>query len=363
MRLLWVFSHPAPYKREFFSLLGERVELTAVFENEREGGRHPGFYEATGEHYVEKFLPRHGKGKALLKEMREGSYDLVVMNGWAQPAEMRGILELNRRKAPYFFLINGGRIKERESCLRKSLKRKFIRSPYATFLSPDPISSEYLRHYAGRDIPIREYVYSTVHAREIPERPATREERRALMRSLSIPGERLYISIGNYIPRKNLMSLLRLWRRMRKEDTLLLLGNGKEEREYRRFIEENRLGNVILGGFRPHGETLALLRASECSFFPTNEDIYGHAVNESLSQGTPVICSPNTNAGLHLVQGMNDGMVVPFDNEEAIIRQLNEGFAIEIRENALKVARENTYEAMLESFLSILDEWKKDHRK
>ena len=87
MRLLWVFSHPAPYKREFFSLLGEHVDLTAVFENEREGGRHPGFYQAKGEHYVEKLLPQHGKGKALLKEMREGSYDLVVMNGWAQPQE------------------------------------------------------------------------------------------------------------------------------------------------------------------------------------------------------------------------------------------------------------------------------------
>ncbi len=363
MRLLWVFSHPAPYKREFFSLLGEHVDLTAVFENDREGGRHPGFYQAKGEHYVEKLLPRRGKGKALLKEMREGSYDLVVMNGWAKPAEMRGILELNRRKAPYLFLINGGRIKERESFLRKALKRKFIRSPYATFLSPDPISSEYLRHYAGRDIPVREYVYSTVHASEIPDRPATREERSLMMRSFSIPGERLYTSIGNYIPRKNLMSLLRLWRRMGKEDTLLLLGNGKEEREYRRFIDENGLSNVILGGFRSHEETLSLLRASECSFFPTKEDIYGHAVNESLSQGTPVICSPNTNAGLHLVQGRNDGLVVSFDNEEAIIRQLKVGFAEEIRENALAVARENTYEAMLGSFLSILDEWENEHKK
>lgn len=363
MRLLWVFSHPAPYKRQFFSLLGQKVELTAVFENEREDGRHPCFYKSTGEHYVEKFLPKRGKGKALLKEMREGSYDLVVMNGWAQPAEMRGILELNKTKTPYFFLINGGRIKERESCLRKALKRKFIRSPYATFLSPDPISSEYLRHYAGRDIPIREYVYSTIHAREIPDRPATREERLALMRSLSIPGERLYISIGNYIPRKNLMSLLRLWRRMEKEDTLLLLGNGKQESEYETFIRENNLTNVILGGFRPHEETLSLLRASECSFFPTKEDIYGHAVNESLSQGTPVICSPNTNAGLHLIQGKNDGLVVSFENEEPIIRQLNAGFADEIRENALKVARKNTYEAMLDSFLLILEEWEREHRK
>ena len=357
MHLLWIFSHPAPYKREFFSLLGKKHDLTVVFENRFEKGRHPSFYEKETGGYREIFLPKRKKSSALLKILKEQTFDLIIMNGWSTIPEMRGICYLNHYKIPYIFLINGGRIKERESFLRKYAKRKFLYSPYAFYLSPDPISSEYLRHYAGRSIPIEEYIYSTVHQDEMPSQPLNKEERKAALKEAKIPGERLYISIGNYIPRKNLFSLLHLWKHMGKDDVLYLFGNGKCRAQYEKYIRENHLTNVFLVGFKTHKEILSYLRMAECSLFPTNEDIYGHAINESLSQGTPVISSPNSNAGLHLIQGKNDGYITSFVDSEAVAKLLKEGLTEKMRESALKVGKENSYEKMLSSFEDILDKW------
>lgn len=361
MRLLWIFSHPAPYKREFFSLLGKENDLTVIFEEESEEGRDPAFYQKGKGGYEEIFLPKKNRLSFLNHYLASHFFDLIIVNGWANLPEMAVIHYLNAKKMPYVFLINGGRIKGKESCLRKYLKRKFIRSKYASYLSPDPISSEYLRHYAGRDIPIYEYVYSTIHEAEIPLCPATVEERKEALKRLHIPGEKLYVSIGNYIERKNLFILLETWKQMPKNETLLLLGNGKERNNFEKYIKRNHLDNVILGGFHTHEETLEYLRYAECSLFPTKEDIYGHAVNESLSQGTPVICSPNTNAGLHLVQGKGDGIVLSFDSPDNIQEAIHHKVDESMRFKALEVARENTYEKMLESFRVFLTTWKESH--
>ena len=51
--------------------------------------------------------------------------------------------------------------------------------------------------------------------------------------------------------------------------------------------------------------------------FSSNEDIYGHVINEALSQGLPVISTPNVNASQHLIKdGINGYIVNNIDSDD-----------------------------------------------
>ena len=97
-------------------------------------------------------------------------YDLVIMNGYSTFAEMKTIRYLKRNNIPYVFMINGGIIKNNESCLKKRIKTKYI-SGADYYLSPDENSNKYLTYYGANKDLIENYPYSTIYENEIVKLP------------------------------------------------------------------------------------------------------------------------------------------------------------------------------------------------
>ncbi len=68
--------------------------------------------------------------------------------------------------------------------------------------------------------------------------------------------------------------------------------------------------NVVLVGFLNHRKMLDSFNDADIFLFPSNEDIYGHVVNEALSQGIPVISTKKVNASLKLVKDKYNGFLL-----------------------------------------------------
>ena len=138
-----------------------------------------------------------------------------------------------------------------------------------------------------------------------------------------------------------------------------MIGEGGQKEQYLSFIKNNGLKNVVLYPFLNHEGILKALNHADGSIFLTKEDIYGHVVNESLSQGTPVIGSIHSNAALKLLANDRAGWLIDPPSEEAFLKAINEPLSDEKGEAAIEVARRNTVETMVTAHLELLSEfWK-----
>jgi glycosyltransferase involved in cell wall biosynthesis len=359
MKILWVFNHPAPYKVAFFNELGKNTDLTVIFERKRESDRNPSFYDVKPETFKAKILKpiKFGAHNNLTfgvrRALRKARDSIIVMNGYSSFSEMIGLNYLKARRIPYVFAINGGIVKERESHLRKRIKTHFIKGAVG-YLAPDERSADYLVHYGAKRESITLYPYSTVHESEIKEKPLSDEERSALKKEFGLPDKEIYVSVGQFIDRKNSLSLIEAWGDAPKDKVLVLVGGGSEKSKYDEYVKEHNLDNVIIKDFMKHEDILKLFSLAEASVFYTKEDIYGHVTNESLSQGAPVIASENANSSVALIKDGENGFVIPIE-KPALMKALSEPITEKMRRNAIETARDNTIEKMAQAHLSYFE--------
>jgi glycosyltransferase involved in cell wall biosynthesis len=364
MKILWIFSHPAPYKVDFFNELGKSTDLTVLFERHSESDRPAAFYCSKAHNFKCKFAKSIKIGTANnyswdpLREIKKYSYDIIVVNGWSTLSEMKVLRYLHLHKIPYIFAVNGGILKTKESRYLLNLKRKYI-SNAALYLCPDARSAQYLAYYGAEVSRIRYYSYATIFAADIPEEPATKNEKDSLKKGFGLPLQDIYVSVGAFIPRKNELELLQIWTKVDSQKVLVLVGSGDEENTYRSFLQDHHLNNVIIRSFIPHEEILKFFRLAEASIFLTKEDIYGHVVNESLSQGTPVLASDNANSSHKLILNGINGYLLTLTDEKGIIAAINTGISDTMRCEALLTARKNTIEEMTKEHLEIFSRFLK----
>ena len=124
-----------------------------------------------------------------------------------------------------------------------------------------------------------------------------------------------------------------------------------------RLIKENNLANVELSRYLKKKDILRLFSISDGFVFLSKEDIYGHVINEALSQGLPVISSNKVNASLNLIEDNKNGFVVSLNDEEGILKAIQSDKLELMGMDAIRTAKENTIERSMLDTLSILKEF------
>ena len=364
MKIFWLFNHPAPYKVDLFNEIGKSVSLDVLFERGSEAGRNSVFYSHKPENFHAEIASSIHLGgidnytTAYRKFLKRGEYDIVVLNGWRTLTEQSAIAYCKRRHIPYVFAINGGIAKAGEAAWKARRKTRFI-SGAAAYLAPDNKSAQYLVHYGAKKERIFLYPYSSVLEKDLASHALTPLEKIELRKELGIEGSRVFLCSGQLIERKNVSQLLSCWTRMDKQDVLLLTGEGPQKPALEKQAKEWNLTNVRFLPYLPHDELFRYFRAADAFVTLSKEDIYGHVINEALSQGLPVIASQNMNAAVHLIRNGINGYVISLDDENGILGALNSSFE-GMGEHALQTARQNTIEASakehLRFFSALLEE-------
>lgn len=351
-KVLIVFNHPAPYKVRLFNELSKTFELHVIFEREKAKDRQKGFYFENDY----RFFSHHVKGIQLGKEnfisnrivrhIRNRRYDLVIMNGYSTFAEMKTIRFLKKNKIPYVFYINGGIVKPNECKLKKRIKTKYISGAMA-YLSPDENSNKYLEYYGANPELIYNYPYSTIYENELTKLPKAEPVR---------VFDKVFVSSGQLIKRKSYMSLVKEWKNYPENYGLYILGDGKEKGKIERFIRKNHMKNVVLTGFLSHRKMMDFFNDADVFLFPSSEDIYGHVINEALSQGIPVISTKKVNAALKLVKDKYNGFLLNELKGDALKNAIDYCLNNSLAENCVKSATPYTIEKSANAHVEILNE-------
>ena len=357
MKILIVFNHPAPYKIRLFNELAKYFDLEVIFEREKATNRPDTFYNAKDFNFKYSILKKGAYGEensntSELKKIIKARYkefDAIIMNGYATPTELRAIHFMNMHHIPYVLYINGGLIKK-ESFLKKWLKTKFISSA-ARYFSPCEQADEYLHYYGADQSKISHYVYSTIYEKDIVK-PLSKEEKLVLRKKFDLPDGDLYISASQFIKRKNNTQLIDCFRSLKA--TLLLVGEGDQKEEYQRIIQESGQTNVIIRPFEKRDNLFELMKACDGFITLSTEDIYGHTTNEAFAMGLPVLSSNKVVGSRHLIKDGVNGYLVDLSDNQDIIDKINSLKEINPNE-AIKTAKENTIELMVETMVNIIN--------
>ena len=360
MKILIVFNHIAPYKIRLFNEIAKYHDLTVIFENDKWGYRESDYYYEKEFKFKTIFLKGIKFGfenilsNGVVKHLKENTYDLIIMNGYSKVPELLAIKYLKKHNIPYGLYINGGII-HKESKFKKNFKTKYI-SGATFYMSPDKNSNKYLTYYGADESLIFNYPYATIYEKDILKKELTIEEKETLKKKLNVPYKNIYVSCGQLIERKNYKALLSIWKDVSKDNHLLIFGTGKQEKELKDYCKINHLDNVHFMGFKKTKELFEYYHVSKAFLFPSKEDIFGHVLNEALSQGIPVITSNNVNSGLSLIKDKYNGFVAKNFEKDDVLNAMEYISKNNLFQNCVATAKKNTYEEMVKNHLEIFKE-------
>jgi glycosyltransferase involved in cell wall biosynthesis len=359
MKVLIVFAHAAPYKVNLFNLLAKHVDLSVIFEREIPSYRSMYFYQNKEYAFNHVKIQGFNLGKenhlswGIINHLKKHQYDLIIMNGYSSLTEMLTIHYLIQHRIPYVIYVNGGVIRN-DPAWKFKLKHYLVSHAQA-YLAPTPIVDEYLMHYGANLKNIYHYAYATIFESDILKKPLSIKQKQSMRDEYHLPPGKLFISVGQFIKRKNFDQLLSLWAEEKISHGLVLVGDGEEKKSLIHQAKKLQLNNIHWIPFLPKTQLLHLLSAMDCFILLSKEDIYGHVINEAHSQGLPVIASDRIISGQNLIHDGQNGFIVPLENP--IIQPLiNQVLTLESFDSAIQSAKQNTLERMAEEHLKIFKE-------
>lgn len=131
--------------------------------------------------------------------------------------------------------------------------------------------------------------------------------------------------VGRFDQRKGLMYLLRAYYQLRLEGLgcrLLIVGNGPQAGEARRYVQSRRLGGVeMLGRLSEHDKARAFATADIYASPATGQESFGIVLLEAMAAGAPIVCS-DIHGYKGVVRRNEQAVLVPPRDVEALAAAL-----------------------------------------
>lgn len=290
LRILWLTNLPAPYRFPIWSHMARSADLKVVFLLKRKNWRNwPEPKNTNWQHFYLSFhslrfkeydlIPSFRGGKKLLKEI-----DIAIIGGWEAPFYIRTILLAKKRNIPiiqFYYSFDGShRFKSgviarlRKWILTKPDKYVVISTQSAQALIDMGISQSKILT-----------LFNPVDVRWFNDFANQN-------RDLNKIGHQ-FITVGQFIERKNLENIVRAFSEIRSlNDTLTIAGEGPLEKDLINLVELLGLSESVIFVGQKNREDLAKLYASSKTLIlaSTNE-VWGLVVNEALACGLHVVVS------------------------------------------------------------------------
>lgn len=364
MKVLYTTNIPSPYRIQFFNELSKFCELTVLYERTSAKDREEEWLNREKINFDVKFLKGIKIGNEMafcpeiIKFIKKGHFDLIVVGGYSTPTGMLLINYLKRKKIKFVLNSDGGIIKE-DNILKYKIKKYFIGSASA-WLSTGKETTKYLKHYGAKEEDIYVYPFTSINEKEILKESITTEQKNELKTELGISEGKVIISIGQFIHRKGFDILLKALENVSREVGVYIVG-GQPTDEYIKLKEDLKLYNVHFVGFKSKDELKKYYKIANAFVLPTREDIWGLVINEALAFGLPVITTDRCVAGLELIASGENGYIVSVDDVKELSEKISNVINISEKErekyyiNNVSKAKEYTIENMAQKHIEIFE--------
>ena len=357
VKILAFADFPSPYRVEVFKGLAKKCEIFAVFDKMSDQNRNAAWFcKDTGLNSI-SLLEESGRAQ-FEKELKEiKKYDLVLAYDYHIRNAIKLELACIRNKVPYIMNLDGAFI--RKNFLKNLIKRYLVTHASGYFASGSH-AAEYFKYFGADESKIYYHPFTSLHEEEILKIPVSKEEKNIYKRNLGLPSNKMVLTIGQFIYRKGFDILLGAWsKELDEKYTLVIVGGGEEENQYREYISKHNLKNVHLVGFKQKNEIFEYYKAADLFVLPTREDIWGLVINEAMAFGLPVIATDMCLGAVELIENGVNGYIVPVNNCAKLTEAMKKILLTDetmMSKNNLKKISTYTYENVIESHIKAITE-------
>ena len=363
-KVLFITNYPSPYRVAFFDRLGQELDTTVLYADRIEKKTHRSadwFVSGQGHCHTVQLTKRlatfgsHDLCTDVIGWLKK-PWDHIVLCGYSSPTVILAMLYLRLRRIPFWMEVDGGLVRQ-DTPMRYRIKRFLVGSAFA-YLSSGRATTDYLVHYGARRETVREYPFTSLYEKDIPEQPVTPERKQALRQELGLEDGKIILSIGQFIHRKGFDVLLKAAASLQKDAHIYIVG-GEPTEEYLTMCSDLGLSNVHFLGFMKKEKLVNYYQAADLFVLPTREDIWGLVINEAMAFGLPVITTDKCVAGLELVEDGVSGYIVPVGDVDALADRMNallSGDYAAMGAAALEKVRPYTIENMAKTHVAIFGE-------
>jgi glycosyltransferase involved in cell wall biosynthesis len=156
---------------------------------------------------------------------------------------------------------------------------------------------------------------------------AARDRREAFRRKHGLRGV-TFLFVGRLWWGKGIIYFLEAFasvqRSVEQEVSVLLVGDGPEEPNLKRFVEEKSIRNVTFAGFKQKKDIVLFYAGSDVFVFPTLGDPYGLVVDEAMACSLPVISTTAAGEIRERIENGYNGFLCPPEDTAALTRAMVE---------------------------------------
>lgn len=355
-----VLAHfPSPYRVGVFKELSKYYDLNIFFEICRDQNRSKEWFVLNSELNFKLIEDKNNK-KIFQNELRNiEKYDFVLAYDYHTVNSMIMQLRANMKRVPYFVNCDGAFI--RPNIIKDKVKRFFFKRA-SLFFASGKNAKKYFMYFGADENKIFIHNFTSLYANEILKEPISDEEKLEYKKELGLSNKKMVLSIGQFIERKGFDILLKGWTDLDKECELVIIGGGELERDYIEIINNNRLKNVKIVGFKKKEEISKYYKAADLFVLPTREDVWGLVVNEAMAYGLPVITTDKCIAGIELINNSINGFIVKCENNKDLKDRIfeilrDDCLKSKISLNNLKKMQSYTIEGIAESHFKVIEKF------
>lgn len=316
VKILAFADFPSPYRVEVFKGLAKEYDMLVVFDKMSDQNRNAAWFcKNTGLNSI-SLLEEAGRMQ-FEKELKQiKKYDLVLAYDYHIKNAIRLEIDCIKNKVPYIMNLDGAFI--RKNFIKNIIKRYLVTHAAGYFASGNH-AAEYFKYFGADENKIYYHPFTSLHADEVLKEPLSETEKTRYKKKLGVDKSKMVLTIGQFIHRKGFDVLLEAWNKELDEScSLVIVGGGEEENQYRQYIADHNLENVQLVGFKQKEEIFEYYKAADLFVLPTREDIWGLVINEAMACGLPVISTNMCLGAVELIENGINGYIVPVNNSNEL---------------------------------------------
>ena len=357
VKILAFADFPSPYRVEVFKGLAKEYDMLVVFDKMSDQNRNAAWFcKNTGLNSI-SLLEEAGRMQ-FEKELKQiKKYDLVLAYDYHIKNAIRLEIDCIKNKVPYIMNLDGAFI--RKNFIKNIIKRYLVTHAAGYFASGNH-AAEYFKYFGADENKIYYHPFTSLHADEVLKEPLSETEKTRYKKKLGVDKSKMVLTIGQFIHRKGFDVLLEAWNKELDEScSLVIVGGGEEENQYRQYIADHNLENVQLVGFKQKEEIFEYYKAADLFVLPTRKDIWGLVINEAMACGLPVISTNMCLGAVELIENGINGYIVPVNNSNELTEAMKKLLCVDssvIGIVNLQKITNYTYENVIKSHIQAINE-------
>lgn len=342
VKVLFLTNIPSPYRVDFFNELGRYCDLTVVFERYKSSERND-LWEHSGFNNFKGIILRGmhisvdmSLSLDALRYIHRDEYDIVVSTTFLTPTGFLLTRKMKYMGIPYCIEADGG-IQGSGKGIKEYIKKIAI-SGATTYFSTSKMCDNYFLAYGADSNEIVRYPFTSLSITDIIPSPLSKQDKVELRERLGIKEKNVIITVGRFSYLngygKGFDTFVEVSRRFSEDFGFYIIGD-EPTAEFLLYKEQNNLHNLHFLPFMKKAELYQYYQAADLSMLLSKKEAWGLVINESMSNGVPVIATKTCVGSSELIIDKENGFIVNVGDVELIEDDINLFFSMEKHEQDL----------------------------